>query len=471
MSHTTASALNNRIVTFVHIIDAFECVVCFNVADNPVRCSLSCPAISCSACMQQTLVHTRHCPTCHKDIDIEINILELRDIRTRNDILSHQVYCLNKADEYDKIDQQTSSDSGKRKAAPDHDKCLWTGKYDQLSAHLNQCDYEMVKCTNFGCEDKCERWMLMEHLPVCVHRMANCGHCNDIVKAAAMLNHLRQCPKVDVACECGFECLRDELPAHRDKDCPLVEIGCDVIGCDAKMMRGDYEKHQEQAATHHVRLLSTALEQQGASIHVRLLLIALEHQAQAVQRLLSAEIGMLEQENIRLKQENVRLLAAVDTQQLISITPMQFNWRIADIAAKLLEVTVDKKDYNSPRFDVFFHGNHKLYIQAYLHGNRLGLYLCKDLALSNEKSSLDVGGTSFTVTKAGQPDVKHTLPLQMIMMWSLGFRLFLRDITPYIDNDDILNVILDLNLSIVQEDSQEEPQEEPGSLFFGEKKK
>jgi len=451
MSHTTASALNNRVVTFIHIIDAYECVICMQVADDPVRCSLSCPAISCSACMQQTLVHTRHCPTCNKDINIDINILELRDIRTRNDILSQQVYCLNKADEYDNINQHTSTDSGKRKAAPDS-KCTWTGKYDQLATHLNQCDFEMVKCTNIGCEDEFERWMMGEHLQVCIHRMANCGHCNDVVKAAAMLNHLRKCPKVDVSCECSFECLRDELPAHRDKDCPLVEIGCDVIGCDAKMMRGEYEKHQEQAASHHVRLLSTALEQQEASLHVRLLLVSLKYQAQAVlhhTRLLSEEIGILKLENIRLKEDNLTLLAAAETQQIISITPMQFNWRITDIAAKLLETIVDEKDYNSPRFDVFFHGGHKLYIQAYISGLSVGLYLCKDAALSDDKSGLNVGGTSFTVTKAGMPDKKQTLPLEMIMTWSLGFGSFLRDITPYIDNN-ALNIILDLNLSIVE---------------------
>jgi hypothetical protein len=173
------------------------------------------------------------------------------------------------------------------------------------------------------------------------------------------------------------------------------------------MKRGDYEKHQEQAATHHVRLLSAAL---------------------------GGEVGMLKQENVRLtnevgivkqdstrqshelgivKQENIRLLAAAaDLEKLVKVVstnPVQIKWRLTDIAAKLRESAVDKKTYCSPRFDVFFHGSHKLYIQAQIQGNKLGLYLCKDVELSDVKSRLHIGGTSFTVTKAGLDDVKKPI--------------------------------------------------------------
>ena len=324
MSHTTASALNNRVVSFVSSVDNdFDCVICMEVADDPVRCNELCRSIFCNGCMRQALARNNSCPSCKK-----ANTTAKKDFIARSQILKHDVYCLNKGpDQSDDIDQHTSTDSKKRKAAPDDDKCTWIGKYDQLAAHINQCDYEMVRCINDGCEDKVERCKLMEHLQVCIHRMANCGHCNVVVKAAAMLNHLRQCPKVDVSCDCGFECTRDALTAHRDKDCPLVEICCDIIGCHAKMKRGDYEKHQEQAASHHVRLLSAAL---GTSIH---------------------EVGILKQENTRLstgfnslKQENVRLVASAGVlEKLVKATnPMQVKWRLTDIAAKLLKTAIDR---------------------------------------------------------------------------------------------------------------------------------
>ena len=53
MSQTIASALGNRIVTFVSIDDDFNCVICMQVADEPVRCSGLCGGIFCNACMRQ----------------------------------------------------------------------------------------------------------------------------------------------------------------------------------------------------------------------------------------------------------------------------------------------------------------------------------------------------------------------------------------------------------------------------------
>ena len=271
-----------------------------------------------------------------------------------------------------------------------------------------------------------------------------------------------QCPKVDVSCECGFECTRDALTAHRDKDCPLVEICCDMIGCDAKIMRGDYEKHQEQSASHHVRLLSAAL---GKSIHE----VGIEKQENTRQsnevRRLSAGFDSVKQENTRLstgfnslKQENGRLIAAAGVLEklvkVVSTKPMQVKWRITDIAANLREAAVDRKVYCSPSFDVFFRGSHKLYIGVAIQGKKLGLYLHKDVTSSDDKSRLDVGGASFTVKKAGQwPDKKGTYSLETFLeppLWGLGFPSFLDDMTPYIDNDCI-NITINLELNKANE--------------------
>ena len=114
------------------------------------------------------------------------------------------------------------------------------------------------------------------------------------------------------------------------------------------MMRKDNEKHQDEAAKQHVRLLSSSQQKNS----------------------------------------------------------MQVKWRITDIAARLREADVDMKSYESPRFDVFFRGSHKLYIIAKIQGDKLELYLHKDVELSDDKSRLDISGTSITVSKAGLPDVK-----------------------------------------------------------------
>jgi hypothetical protein len=163
-------------------------------------------------------------------------------------------------------------------------------------------------------------------------------------------------------------------------------------------MRRDYEKHQDDAAKQHVLLLSAAYQE----------------------------------------------LKVVTRPQ-----PSQVKWRITDIAAKLREAAVVKTVYHSPRFDVLFRGSHKLFIQAEIQGNKLGLFLSKDVGLSDDKSRLGISGTSFTVTKAGLPDKKETYPLEFFLEppnWGFGFASFLDDMTPYIDNDGI-NITIDLKLN------------------------
>jgi hypothetical protein len=135
--------------------------------------------------------------------------------------------------------------------------------------------------------------------------------------------------------------------------------------------------------------------------------------------------------------------------------------KITDIAAKLLESVVDKKIYCSPRFDVFFHGSHKLYLQAHIQGNNLGLFIVKDVRLSDSKSHLDVTGTSFTVKKNGLPDVRRTFSGEsLFVLPSLGYNnLFQKPnwfsfskplLTQYTDNDVInITVNLKLNESII----------------------
>ena len=393
MSQTIASALDNRIVTFVDINDEYNCVICMQVADEPVRCSGLCAGIFCGGCMQQSLARNRSCPSCKKN-----DITAPKDVVLRNQIMKHQVHCINKGN----ADEVTKTSNNRKRKATSDEKCTWTGKYDDLSTHMKQCDFELVACSNDCCKEKIERRELEHHLQACIHRTISCEHCNAAVKAALMNDHVNQCPKVKATCICSYECTRDLLDQHRDKDCPMMEIQCEVVGCGAKVMRRDYEKHQDDAAKQHVRLLSAAYQRLAATVVA---------------------------------------------------PPSQIKWRITDIAAKLREAAVDWKgwkDYNSPRFDVFFRGSHKLYIQAEIQGKELGLYLFKDVELSDDKSRLDVGGTSITVTKAGLPDDKYTLDpgdfLEPPKWCGLGFAWFLVDMTPYIDNDGI-NITIDLKLN------------------------
>jgi hypothetical protein len=260
-----------------------------------------------------------------------------------------------------------------------------------------------MKCPNDGCNDEIERLELEVHQQSCVHRKILCNNCNQEFKVARTANHLSQCPKVEVSCVCEYKCTRDMMDEHRDKDCPMTEIICEVVGCGRKIMRKDYEKHEDDAAKQHVRLLSATLQ---------------------------------------------RVVETIDPR------PSQIKWRVPDIAAKLRKASASKKKYYSPTFDIIFRGSHKLYIQFSIEGNKLGIFLSKEIAKSDNKNRLDITGTSLTITKDGQSDTKRTFcgtanfldqPL-----WNYGWPSFLADLTSYIDNDGI-NITLDLKLKKVNE--------------------
>ena len=417
MSQTTASALGNRTVMFDSINNDYNCVICMQVADELVRCSGMCAGIFCSGCMQRALASSNCCPSCKKR-----DATALKDVILRNQIMNHQVYCTNINSD---LDETTNPTSRKRKSSSSSDeKCTWIGKYGELSTHLRHCEFEMVPCTNDGCEKRIERRALDQHGQVCTHRVALCEHCNLEVKTARMKNHCSRCPKVQVSCRCEYKCARDEMDEHREMACPMIEIQCEVVGCGAKVMRKDYEQHQDDAAKEHIRLLSATMK--------RLVEIEVEKRV----RLLSATI------------ERLQTAALV-----VEPRPSQIKWRLTGIAAKIQQTVVELKGFISPDFSVLFHGSHQLLILAKIQGNKLGLFLRKDLEFSDDKSRLVVGGTSVTVSKAGVADKERTFSPSFVLgppHWCRGWPTFLEDMTPYIDNDGI-NITLDLKMNMIIE--------------------
>jgi len=290
MSQTKASALGNRNVTFECIDKDFNCAICYQVADEPTRCIGHCAGIFCNVCMQQALQLKKSCPFCNRD-----DITVWRDLVLRNQILKHQVFCINGA-------ADTTTD--RKRKATSADKCTWMGKYDDLKAHLNTCQYERVLCDNNGCIKSIQRREIKLHHQECVHRLLGCRYCNHAFTIVHMNTHLQQCPMVEMTCECGFDCIRDSMDQHRARDCPLVKIVCDVVGCNAMIMRRDYEKHQQEAAEHHVRLLSSEVGSMKKDI-VRLL--ADNVNMKQVVANTSVTNARVREEFARLKQDNVRV--------------------------------------------------------------------------------------------------------------------------------------------------------------------
>ena len=83
------------------------------------------------------------------------------------------------------------------------------------------------------------------------------------------------------------------------------------------------------------------------------------------------------------------------------------------------------------------------------------MFIGKDVRLSDDKSCLDIAGTSFTVKKVGLPDVERTISQESLFTPpSWGFNLFqkpswfsfLKPLKQYIDND-VINITVNLKLN------------------------
>ena len=54
-------------------------------------------------------------------------------------------------------------------------------------------------------------------------------HCKGSVKYCNMTNHLGECPKMEVSCECGVVMYREDLTQHLEVECPEKGLECPFV--------------------------------------------------------------------------------------------------------------------------------------------------------------------------------------------------------------------------------------------------
>ena len=93
---------------------------------------------------------------------------------------------------------------------PNGSGCRWIGRLESLQGHRNECEMEMVGCTNAHCTASLYRFEMGSHQDQCPHRSEPCVHCQKNKKVVEMALHLQTCPKVSVSCpnNCGEIILR-----------------------------------------------------------------------------------------------------------------------------------------------------------------------------------------------------------------------------------------------------------------------
>ena len=134
-----------------------------------------------------------------------------------------------------------------------------------LAAHLNNCPLQSVQCSN-GCGVQMLRKQLEGHLmDDCVKRQVACEYCKTINSFEEITgSHLGVCGQFPLDCpnKCSDQkILRQDLPDHIEKDCPLHVVGCEFahVGCTARFSRRDRADHVVYSQAAHLSLVMAHL--------------------------------------------------------------------------------------------------------------------------------------------------------------------------------------------------------------------
>ncbi|XP_064392492.1 TNF receptor-associated factor 4-like [Halichondria panicea] len=224
---------------FVESVGDYECPLCLHVTREPSLTSC-CGQHFCQACIQKILTDNKPCPFCKGD-----SFTVFLDKKHRRRVLDLKVYCDKKADGCDRVG------------------CDWVGGLGELEQHLTEkCALVSVDC-QYNCGKSFMRISLAFHeARVCPKRPHSCEYCllegtyQDIQD-----DHLPVCPKYPVACpnECGVApSERGQLKGHL-RECPLAMVECELkeLGCEEVVQRENADKHMEQAAQKHMRLMAS----------------------------------------------------------------------------------------------------------------------------------------------------------------------------------------------------------------------
>ena len=210
----------------------YICHICTLPARDPHQVTC-CYNIYCNVCLLALKVKGQNgfiCPTCRQPLAGNY----FKDGRADREIRCLEVYCNNRM--------------GKG--------CPWVGTVANIESHLFVCPFDVVKCTN-GCGAELKRSNLQTHLTDrCSKRIVKCQYCQStgMYIIITSKHHIDKCTHYPVKCgDCLEKLPRFEILSHT-KACAKALVSCEYssIGCNEKIMRGNLEKHNEEAMKDHL---------------------------------------------------------------------------------------------------------------------------------------------------------------------------------------------------------------------------
>lgn len=144
--------------------------------------------------------------------------------------------------------------------------CGWRDELTNLDDHRNICEFEDIECRR-QCGMMVERQKMDDHLnSKCPYRQVKCEYCQLPGEHHFIVDqHMEQCPKLPLSCpnDCGLENIeKNELENHLRK-CPMQKIHCKYhsIGCEARILNGGQDEHEESCMKEHFQLMRNELAQ------------------------------------------------------------------------------------------------------------------------------------------------------------------------------------------------------------------
>ena len=220
---------------------------CYREPSLTVCCGKHC----CHTCISHLLRDSKPCPGCEA-----VPFSAILDKNYQRKILALRVHC-------------TMKDRG----------CQWTGKLEQLDAHLDvetgDCEYVDIECPE-KCGQQIQKCQLDTHIAnECPMRDFVCMYCGFKATYNIVSNkHWPECQNYPVPCpnRCDIGAVERNLLEDHLNMCSLQVVECDFsyTGCNKKLQRQDMEKHVEESTREHLALMAAASVRMSREFEKRL---------------------------------------------------------------------------------------------------------------------------------------------------------------------------------------------------------
>jgi hypothetical protein len=214
---------------FVDPPERAKCTLCFQILNEPRNCRNG--HLFCFECIKMTTSNDNQmtCPTCKtsmKEQDLGLCLY----VKEVNMELNAHCSCFFKTDRH----QEQS------------DNCGWNGMFKDRATRT--CAYQMVKCSNEGCNVSVQRRLLKIHKgSECELRQEACPFCKSRMRFAMIGDHKKQCVDRPVKCSgCSVILPFCQLNAHHETcscNCPLFTIGKCAADCTGQVKPPLLEAH------------------------------------------------------------------------------------------------------------------------------------------------------------------------------------------------------------------------------------